>query len=378
MLQIVFLTILIEFIYSTHIKAKCSYFNRYRATCLQTKDCYYCCTNYKCFNSTEIMNKDIYKYSGQSKQVTKTDLICPLSAIITSSNEQCSSRCYSNQLSENIANLVVQRAIHRSYLQDFYTLIQTELDMLSISIPIKLSNISSSLINHGYELLQLNNLTKITCNTCMQRIWCLWCNSNIQNESTLYKGCDWAGNVNCPSGLISKCTKPRLLHIFIRYFIKFTTFCILILLLLIPILKLIFTLIISYRRQLFYSRVHSVPQDPVSNERNSIFDESLYIDDSASNTVSNANESPGGKNTSNLLFSIELCQLCYLEEAMVLYLPCGHTYCCETCSNLLKPEKQSSNQAKYNYFIPCPFCRCKIESMVSLRSITKAKEKEWN
>lgn len=55
-----------------------------------------------------------------------------------------------------------------------------------------------------------------------------------------------------------------------------------------------------------------------------------------------------------------ICYLCLDARSTVTFLPCYHTCCCEACSNRLRPRANE---------IDCPFCRTKIEAMVSLGRI---------
>ncbi|RNF04618.1 hypothetical protein TraAM80_05021 [Trypanosoma rangeli] len=56
-----------------------------------------------------------------------------------------------------------------------------------------------------------------------------------------------------------------------------------------------------------------------------------------------------------------ICFLCLDANPSVTFLPCYHTCCCEACSNKLRPTRGD--------VLTCPFCRAKIEAMVSLHSV---------
>ncbi|RNF27194.1 uncharacterized protein Tco025E_00568 [Trypanosoma conorhini] len=56
-----------------------------------------------------------------------------------------------------------------------------------------------------------------------------------------------------------------------------------------------------------------------------------------------------------------VCFLCLESSPSVTFLPCYHTCCCEECSNKLRPTRGD--------VLTCPFCRTKIEAMVSLHSV---------
>lgn len=55
-----------------------------------------------------------------------------------------------------------------------------------------------------------------------------------------------------------------------------------------------------------------------------------------------------------------MCYLCLAARSSVVFLPCHHLCCCESCSNRLRPNAQ---------VLSCPFCRRKIDAMVSLQTL---------
>lgn len=64
--------------------------------------------------------------------------------------------------------------------------------------------------------------------------------------------------------------------------------------------------------------------------------------------------------TSSVIDEEALCYLCLEARPSVAFLPCYHACCCEACSNRLRPSHGE---------LHCPFCRRKIEAMVSLHDV---------